>query len=213
MAFTDFSCVYYDEGDKIGKVLAYAALIPYVLILHHASRFYSRREVQEGVIVAAFVVNEGIARGLKHGLRHPRPTATCAKLDLCDSFGMPSSHTQCIAFAFALHLLLCLRGWGGKSLGTRLVEACEVLALAVATALTAASRVYLGYHSPDQVAAGALLGAAVGTACFGLLGWRGWDAVPRTHLGTLLHLKSVWRVSDSLKHEAAWYRECGKKSQ
>lgn len=43
MAFTEFTCVRYEEGDKLGKLLAYAALLPYVLILHHASRFYSRR--------------------------------------------------------------------------------------------------------------------------------------------------------------------------
>ncbi|EFJ52873.1 hypothetical protein VOLCADRAFT_86283 [Volvox carteri f. nagariensis] len=173
MAFTDFSCVFYEKGDALGKVLAYAALLPYVLILHHASQFYGRRLVQEGVIVAGFVMNEGIARGLKHGLRHPRPADTCAKLDLCDSFGMPSSHTQCIAFAFMLHFLLCMRSVGGKSLGTRLIEACEVVGLAFACLLTASSRVYLGYHTTDQVVVGGLLGLVIGATCFAVLGWRG----------------------------------------
>ncbi len=162
----------------------------------------------------AFVVNEGVARGLKHGLRHPRPPATCAKLDLCDSFGMPSSHTQCIAFALTLHLMLFARNLGTKSLGTRLVEGCEVLALAVATLLTATSRVYLGYHSVDQVIVGGLLGAVFGTACFAALGSGVWEGVGRTRLGALLHLKSTWHVPDPLRHEAAWYREgVSKKAQ
>eukprot|EP00198_Chlamydomonas_reinhardtii_P006870 XP_001696206.1 predicted protein [Chlamydomonas reinhardtii] len=82
MAFTDFSCVYYDDGDKLGKLLAYAALIPYVLILFHASAFYCRRDIHEAVIFAGLVLNEGVARALKHLLAHPRPPATCAKLDL-----------------------------------------------------------------------------------------------------------------------------------
>lgn len=42
-AFTEFSCVRYPAGDAVGKLLAYVALIPYVVILHHASRLYSRR--------------------------------------------------------------------------------------------------------------------------------------------------------------------------
>ncbi|GIL93021.1 hypothetical protein Vretimale_15453 [Volvox reticuliferus] len=213
MAFTDFSCVYYNEGDNLGKILAYAALLPYVLILHHASQFYGRRDIHEGVIVVAFVLNEGIARGLKHGLRHPRPTATCAKLDLCDSYGMPSSHTQSIAFAFMLHLLLHLRGWGGKSLGTRLIGACEVVGLGVAALLTASSRVYLGYHSIDQVVVGGLLGVAIGAMCFTVLGWRGWDLIPSTRFGTFLHLKICWGASDPLCQEAAWYRDLRKKAQ
>ncbi|GLI70326.1 hypothetical protein VaNZ11_015281 [Volvox africanus] len=213
MAFTDFSCVYYNEGDTMGKILAYAALVPYVLILHHASQFYGRRDVYEGVIVAAFVLNESIARGLKHGLRHPRPIATCTKLDICDSFGMPSSHTQCIAFAFMLHLLLHLRGWGGKSLGTRLIGTCEVVGLAVAALLTAFSRVYLGYHSIDQVVIGGLLGGALGAVCFAILSWRGWDLIPSTRFGTLLHLKTSWVLSDPLRQEAAWYNDLRKKAQ
>lgn len=102
------------------------------------------REIHEGVILAGLVLNEGIARGLKHLLQHPRPAATCTALNVCDSFGMPSSHTQCIVFGAALHLLLCARQWERKSVSTRLVEGAEVAALVVAAALTAASRVYLG---------------------------------------------------------------------
>ena len=42
-AYTDFSCVLYNEGDAVGKVLAYASLLPLVLVVHHASTLYSRR--------------------------------------------------------------------------------------------------------------------------------------------------------------------------
>lgn len=43
MPYTDFACVRYEDGDKLGKLLAYASLLPLVLILHEASTFYSRR--------------------------------------------------------------------------------------------------------------------------------------------------------------------------
>ncbi|GFR43353.1 hypothetical protein Agub_g4424 [Astrephomene gubernaculifera] len=206
MAITDFSCVYYEDGDPLGKLLAYSALLPYVLIVHHASRFYSRREVHEGVILSGLVLNEAVARGLKHALRHQRPAATCARLNLCNSYGMPSSHTQCIAFGLVLHTFLCLRLFRGKSAGTRLTEACEVLLLAVGTVLTAASRVYLGYHTLEQVAAGGLLGAVLGALCFWALGWRCWEGLAGCWLGRLLHLRGSWGLADPLAEEAEWYR-------
>ncbi|PNW82067.1 hypothetical protein CHLRE_06g272400v5 [Chlamydomonas reinhardtii] len=209
MAFTDFSCVYYDDGDKLGKLLAYAALIPYVLILFHASAFYCRRDIHEAVIFAGLVLNEGVARALKHLLAHPRPPATCAKLDLCDEFGMPSSHTQCIAFAFAVHALLCARGFALKSLSTRLVEGFESIALLVATAMVATSRVYLGYHELEQVAAGACLGMLLGAATYATLSWKLWAGIASSPLGRFFHLKSTLTSSelDRLELEARFYRK------
>lgn len=203
----------YEEGDKLGKLLAYAALLPYVLILHHASRFYSRREVHEGVILAGLVLNEGIARGLKHLLQHPRPAATCTALNVCDSFGMPSSHTQCIVFGVALHLLLCARQWGKKSISTRLVEGAEVAALVVAAALTAASRVYLGYHDIVQVGAGAVLGLAFGAAWFGVLTLPVLEVVCASPLARFFHIRSTWHISDPVALEHGWSKVAGREKE
>ncbi len=47
-----------------------------------------------------------------------------------------------------------------------LVTLAEVAALAAASAAVAASRVYLGYHSLDQVVAGAVVGSIFGAAWF-----------------------------------------------
>ena len=85
-------------------------------------------------------------------------------------YGMPSSHAQFVAF-FATHLALFLllrhrphptAGHGALSWGVRVALSMLVAAGAVAVA---ASRVYLRYHTPKQVLAGA--GAGVVFA----LGW------------------------------------------
>lgn len=165
---------------------------------------FSTRDVHELVLLAGFVVNEALARALKHVLKDPRPPAFCQRLDVCDEFGLPSAHTQCIAFGLALHALLCARKFDAKSAGTRLTQLVEVAGLAAATALTAASRVYLGYHTVPQVAAGAVLGLAMGTLWFGLASALqpsyGWAA--RQAWGRLLHLKDTWGAADALQVEA-----------
>ncbi|KAG2502037.1 hypothetical protein HYH03_000531 [Edaphochlamys debaryana] len=212
-ALTSFTCLHYEEGDVVGKVLAYSALLPYLLIIHHASKFYSRREIHEGVIVAGFIINEGIARVLKQLFAHARPAETCLVLNLCDSHGMPSSHTSCIAFGLALHGFLAARHPHGKSLGTRLADSCEVLGLVFAAWLTGLSRWYLGYHSWDQVVAGGVLGLALGAVWYQVLLWPVWTRVCATPLGTLLHLKSTWDVTDPLREEAAFFRGMANKDQ
>jgi dolichyldiphosphatase len=138
--------------------------------------------VHEGVFFAGCLANEALARLLKHALKHPRPPASCARLGLCHSHGMPSSHTQMMFFVLALSACLALyrRRWlrpeppalkatRAKQLAQAALAAAELLALAALAAAVAASRVYLGYHSPDQAAAGALAGGAAGLLWFGVM--------------------------------------------
>ena len=113
------------------------------------------------------------------------PPSRCTLLETCDSFGSPSSHTQCMCVALAL-LLLARRqrlpapirvprsaaaathraapasaskqrpgaaataAAGSWSLND-LVEGAEIVCMAAAAALVAYSRVYLKYHSLEQV--------------------------------------------------------------
>lgn len=118
------------------------------------------------------LLNVGLGVSLKILLRQPRPAATCAALGNCHKYGMPSSHAQVMAFVAVTCFLLDRRrrelGPKPQLRATRAVQAAELLLLAVATAAVGYARVYLGYHSPAQVAAGAALGAAAAWAWFGL---------------------------------------------
>ena len=169
-----------------------------------ASALRRCREAHQLVLFGGFVANELVARILKHALKIPRPRAICQRLGTCEEYGMPSAHTQCIVFGLALHGLLAARGFHGKSTGTKVLQLAEVAALAVAAALTAASRVYLGYHDAAQVCAGAAIGAVGATATFGVLHvlkpWYGWAC--RRWWGRLLNLKDTWSLPDALWVEA-----------
>lgn len=98
-----------------------------------------------------------VYRALKKGTLRPRPYEVHAHIAAgavpLDRFSFPSGHTL---HAVAFSLIAC-------AYYPQLAPA-----LAVATALTALSRVVLGLHYPSDVFAGAALGAAIALASLNL---------------------------------------------
>lgn len=88
---------------------------------------------------------------LKHSIGRPRPFVACPDIRACvralDKFSFPSGHTlHAVAFAAVF-------SWYYPMIGAALIPMVLLIAL---------SRVALGMHYPSDVAAGALIGAAVG---------------------------------------------------
>lgn len=67
-----------------------------------------RRPCQAALFVG-FFVNEALNHVLKTIIQQPRP-GTCARLGhgVCDSYGYPSSHSQCIWYIIAAGFLVRL---------------------------------------------------------------------------------------------------------
>lgn len=200
---TSFTCVMYGSGDKVGKLLAYVSLAPLLVFCHQASKVYTRREMHELALFVGLVLNEGIARVLKHMIRQERPPEKCEALDLCHSHGMPSSHTQCMFFYLVFCTWFSLRRFNQHESFTKFWSALELLALAALSVLVAVSRVYLGYHFSHQVIGGAILGCVTGCA---------WYATCSAFSGhfqrlctsppfTLLYFKTTWNVVHPLVEE------------
>jgi|SRR5579862_2370495 len=88
-----------------------------------------------------------------------------------NSYGMPSSHAQFVAyFSFSLSLFLLLRHQPHPStthtpLSFSIRALVSLLAIASAC-LVAASRVYLNYHTPKQVLVGFVAGIAFAVVWF-----------------------------------------------
>lgn len=148
--------VRFREGDPVGGALAYAANAPVWCVAHICGAAYARREVRSGLLLAGLAGNYALSYAAKRVVGQPRPQEFCGDLGTCSSPGMPSTHAQFMAF-LAGHAAARARLRPASTL--RRLEAAALAALA---ALVAASRVYLGYHSPAQVAAGAALGMALG---------------------------------------------------
>ena len=114
--------------------------------------------------------NEVLAQLLKRHFKEPRP-ATCEQVDFCDTHGMPSSHAQLAAFVATMMTLqyvrrreefrvFCKRNKRGASgragHADAMTAALVVLAWPLAW-IVGISRVYLGYHSVEQVVAGEIV--------------------------------------------------------
>ena len=83
-----------------------------------------------------------------------RPASSCERLGNCREYGMPSSHTQLMAFAFVTYMLLITRAPASNLAAVRLQRGFHFAQGAVLGLLSGAvaySRIYLGYHSLSQV--------------------------------------------------------------
>ena len=101
-------------------------------------------------------------------LAHEARPLTCEALEMCDSNGWPSSHSQYMCF-FAIYLTLLAT--------CRMTFADEFRRAFVAflpwpvAMVVMYSRVYLGYHTTAQVLAGGTLGLMLGTGWFLLMNY------------------------------------------
>lgn len=97
----------------------------------------------------AVAVTEAVSQGLKRATRRPRPSLRGLPplVATPSRYSFPSAHTATVVAA-------------SRSFPRRCVARC-IGAVAVATGL---SRLYAGVHYPSDVAAGAALGWAIGTA-------------------------------------------------
>ncbi|KAI7868743.1 hypothetical protein BDF14DRAFT_1790410 [Spinellus fusiger] len=101
-------------------------------------------------------VTAATAKVLKNVLRHPRPTHTLAQRK--KSYGMPSSHSQSIAYcAVYVHF-----GFIDAYISNT-VTLCALVSMCYGIALTVFwSRISLKHHTLSQVLVGAIVGAFMG---------------------------------------------------
>eukprot|EP00246_Nothoceros_aenigmaticus_P009016 TRINITY_DN24304_c0_g1_i1.p1 TRINITY_DN24304_c0_g1~~TRINITY_DN24304_c0_g1_i1.p1 ORF type:complete len:267 (-),score=15.15 TRINITY_DN24304_c0_g1_i1:481-1206(-) len=155
--------VRYHHDDLIGYVLAWASLLPIFIGLGgFISHFIFRRELQAFFFALGIAVSEILNLIIKDWVKQDRPT-TCALLEMCDSHGWPSSHSQFMCFFSTYMMLLALRRFSFSDMYSKLFTAFVSWPF---TLLTMYSRIYLGYHSLEQVIAGGTAGIIFGAGWF-----------------------------------------------
>uniref|UniRef100_A0A0C9SAW0 TSA: Wollemia nobilis Ref_Wollemi_Transcript_1688_1227 transcribed RNA sequence n=1 Tax=Wollemia nobilis TaxID=56998 RepID=A0A0C9SAW0_9CONI len=155
--------VKYEERDRLGYFLAWISLLPVFISLGgFVTHFIFRRELQAMFFFMGMLISEFLNQLTKKSVQQARPE-TCLALEMCDSHGWPSSHSQFMMF-FAVYLnLLAYKGIGLSGKGSRILVGTLGWVLAF---LTMYSRVYLGYHTVEQVFAGGTLGLFLGILWF-----------------------------------------------
>eukprot|EP00742_Colponemidia_sp_Colp-10_P000452 GILJ01000493.1.p1 GENE.GILJ01000493.1~~GILJ01000493.1.p1 ORF type:complete len:217 (+),score=7.86 GILJ01000493.1:110-760(+) len=149
------SCPLRAESDSLGWLMVLFSVIPYLvatlvsicLVMFRTTRFF----ILAVLLLTQQILNEFI---LKRLYRMPRPNGACAT-----TFGMPSSHSAFAALTFTwvvLHLIndQTSRKWYSKMLNL-LVVVCFYIPQPL-------SRLYLNYHSIEQVIIGTVEGILLG---------------------------------------------------
>lgn len=120
-------------------------------------------------------------------------------------YGMPSSHSQFVAF-FSIYLALFLLRRHVPHHGAFTERVVVSVLAGVAAATVSASRIYLNYHTPRQVLAGYLAGSVFavlwfgGTAYLRSSGWVDW--VLDWELARMARLRDLLVSEDLI--EAGW---------
>ncbi|KAJ5638428.1 hypothetical protein N7528_000818 [Penicillium herquei] len=208
LASLSLTHVHYNPEDPLSLVSAWLALLPQALCVSYATLIWSTREIEVILMFAGQLGCEALNFVLKRLIKEERPKEMFGK-----GYGMPSSHSQFMAF-FSVYLTLFLLvrhtpayATSYPFLGT-LLRAFVTIGLLAVAAGVAASRIYLNYHTTRQVLAGCGAGVVCAFGWFiitGLLrrlGWIDW-AVEMT-ISRLLRVRDLV-VSEDLA-EAGWQR-------
>ncbi|KZV14441.1 lipid phosphate phosphatase gamma, chloroplastic [Dorcoceras hygrometricum] len=193
--------VRYRRGDQIGHLLAWISLVPVFISLGgFVSHFIFRRELQGIFLAIGLLISQVFNEVIKKSVQQARPE-TCALLEMCDSHGWPSSHSQYMFF-FAVYITLLTRYRIGVLLRKQMwTVGILIWPLAL---LTMYSRVYLGYHTVAQVFAGAALGAVLGGVWFWVVNnllWYRFSAIEESAFGRFFYVKDTSHIPNVLKFE------------
>ncbi|KAL8856800.1 MAG: hypothetical protein Q9178_006637 [Gyalolechia marmorata] len=207
---TSFSVTHisYDASDPVAYFCAWLALVPQILSVVYATLIWSTREMEIFLMFAGQMGCEGLNFLLKRMIKGERPPRIKAK-----GYGMPSSHAQFVVFfCVYLTLFLLFRHSPHPSDTHRPTTLNERLLLAtwsfVFAAMVCASRVYLQYHTVNQVLVGSIVGAVTAIAWFGVTtiarrrGWIQWALESREL--TMLRVRDL--VVEEDLAESGWER-------
>jgi dolichyldiphosphatase len=153
----DFTYVAYDPSDLMSMVFAIISLTPQVILVVYATLICSRREAESIMMLGGQFACELVNIYLKRIIKQERP-----KL-YGNGYGMPSAHSQFMAYYvtyICLWMLFRVRHFSTRK------KLSRALFLFVLGGLVCYSRVYSDFHSGLQVAAGILVGIALGAVWF-----------------------------------------------
>lgn len=161
----DLTYVVYDPKDPLGILCVHLSLFPIYTMVFYASWFLLTREIEPVIVVGGHLVSEIINKFAKKFLKEPRPDFHKEFGTGSLSYGMPSAHGQ--HMGFFVGYFLCILLFKISSLPpTQKYFGCIILCF---TSLGVCfSRVYLLYHTAQQVIVGTLFGMFLGM-CFFLI--------------------------------------------
>lgn len=160
----DQTYILYDPSDLVSMACVHLSLLPVYVMVFYTSWFLITREIEPVIIVGGHLASEIANKIAKTILKEPRPDfhkgfGGSGSL----SYGMPSAHSQFMGLFAGYYVCVCIFKLNHFSL---LKKAMCCAVLVGSSSLVAFSRVYLLYHTPQQVLVGSILGLILGPLYF-----------------------------------------------
>lgn len=179
----------YPQGDWLGKFLALISLTPFAIIAGFIALILFRRDLHTITFFAGTAANELLNLILKHILCEARPMA---RNSLYTEYGMPSSHAQFMWFftTYCVYFVIIrLHHMNNNTTLESIWKSCLVGVCIVIAIIVNISRVYLQYHTWNQVLGGTIAGLIFATI---------WFTFTHLILTPLFPVIVSWRVSELL---------------
>ncbi|XP_057290554.1 dolichyldiphosphatase 1-like isoform X2 [Hydractinia symbiolongicarpus] len=161
--------VLYPEGDLVGKVLAWSSMLPIFILVSFVTLILFRRELHTMAFFGGILINEIVNMGLKYSIKSPRPCGPDERKELYNKYGMPSSHAQFMSF-FAIYMLffayIRLKMHVYEKFMDNIRQHLIAFSSVGASVIVCYSRIYLHYHTLEQVIVGIVVGLVNGAVWF-----------------------------------------------
>lgn len=164
----DHTYILYDPRDPVSAVCVHLSLLPIYTMIFYTSWFLLSREIEPVIVVGGHLVGEIINKVVKKLIKQPRPDfhKDFGLGSHSLTYGMPSAHSQFMGFFAAYFICVFLFKMDHFTYAQKLTGICILLGAGV---LVAFSRVYLLYHTAQQVMVGVMFGALLGLIYFGVV--------------------------------------------
>lgn len=161
----DHTYVLYDPTDMVSLISVHLSLLPIYTMVFYTSWFLLSREIEPVIVVGGHLCGEILNKIIKRLIKQPRPDfhKDFGSGSYSLTYGMPLAHSQFMGFFAAYFICILLFKMSHFSLAQK-HAGCAILV--VLSGLVAFSRVYLLYHTPQQVLVGVMFGAALGLVYF-----------------------------------------------
>lgn len=162
-----FTHVEFPKGDSLGHIMAWFSLIPVFSVIAFLAIIVMRRDLTSIFFFIGFFANELANQVLKRIIKEPRPSRLGQPL--WSQYGMPSAHAQFMGFFTAFVILLFYVRIKVVTLIIPLAKLWKhflAVGCVIVSLLVCYSRIYLRYHTTNQVFVGLVLGLIFGVSWF-----------------------------------------------
>lgn len=158
----DDTYILYNKDDLLSLAAVFFTLLPFGVLVFYLSWFIVSREIEPVYMAIGQVANDIVNNIVKNYIKQDRPMKIegFQENGLRSGYGMPSAHSQFMAF-FSIYLILRIWfKWEGLS---NLRKVLSTIGLFLLSFCVVYSRVYLHYHNWQQVLVGLLIGFITGS--------------------------------------------------